>query len=90
MSLSREDELLRKIQKIRQGVRSLPPGSDVCGFLDENCSEFVRLLREVLTKERASTASSEADFSPSGVPALPERKTVEPVDAGSSGDDHTR
>ena len=90
MSRSREDELFEKIEQMRREVRSLPPGSDVCAFLDRDCSEFVRLLRENLTQERELAASSEADFSPSGVSALPERKIPEPRDEESSSNDDTR
>lgn len=87
---SRGDELAAKIEELRRKVREMPRGSRVGAFLDRECTEFARLLREDLSKEREESASSEADFSPSGVSALRERKSVEPRSEETQGADDPR
>lgn len=59
-----DDELMKKIEALREKVRSLPKGADLGGLLDEECPEFARLLRQDLTDQRDDAASKEADFSP--------------------------
>lgn len=89
-SLSPENEVAAKIEELRQKVRAMPRGSNVGAFLDRECTEFARLLREDLSKEREDTASSEADFPPSAMPVLRGRKTVEPGSEETQGTDDSR
>ena len=78
MSRCREDELAEKIQELRCRMRAMPRGSNLGEFLDRECTEFARLLREDLAAGHEQAASEEADFPPSGVPELPEREDFEP------------
>ena len=64
MSFNPDDELMEKIEALREKVRSLPKGADLGGLLDEECREFARLLRQDLTEQREDAACDEADFSP--------------------------
>ncbi|NQU43309.1 hypothetical protein HQ520_08485 [bacterium] len=90
MSRSREDELAAKIEELRRKVRTMPRGCDLGAFLDRECSEVARLLREDLAAERVDAASSEADFPPCAVPPLRKRKTVEPGAEETPGQDDPR
>jgi hypothetical protein len=87
---SPKNELAARIEELRRKVRAMPRGSKVGVFLDRECTEFARLLREDLSKEREKAASSEADFSPSGVCALRERKAIEPGSEETQGSDDSR
>lgn len=90
MSSSREDALIQKIEALREKMRTLPRGSDLCGFLDHEVTEFARLLRQDLTDQRQESASTEADFSPSGLPPLPQRENIVPGPAAAPGSDDPR
>ena len=90
MPPSREDALAKKIEDLRRKVRALPRGSDVCGFLDREVTEFAQLLREDLTVEREEAASTEADFPPCGVSPLRQPKDIGPGPQAAPGPNHPR
>lgn len=90
MSRCREDELAAKIEELRRKVRALPRGCNLGAFLDRECTEVARLLREDLTAEREDAASPEADFPPSDVSRLRERKGVESGVEDAPGPDDPR
>jgi predicted metal-dependent hydrolase len=63
-----------RIEEMRRRVREMERGGDLDSLLNYECKEVARLLREEMLAERERhTASDEAAFPPSGVPALRKR-----------------
>jgi len=59
------------LEEARKRVRSLPVGGDLESLIHEEAEEMkVVLAEELVAARREQAASSEAGFSPSGVPRL--------------------
>ena len=90
MSRSQDSRLESKLEEFRRRVRKLPRGGDLGSLLDEGVSELRALFYEEMLAEREESASSEADFPPSGVPPLRRDAPVPPGDEASPSPDAER
>lgn len=61
------------LEALMSAANSLPPGSDVDGFLEAELAALAASTRETVAQQRADAqhaASQEAGFSPSGMPEV--------------------
>ena len=66
--------VLNKMQELMLRVEELPAGGDLEGVIEDGLDELDQLVyRELLGHRQQTAESRSADFSPSGVPALPGR-----------------
>ena len=79
-----QKELVEEFKKHLEAVRSCPmtPGS-LEPIMTRGAQRMARLTQEALAK----AASKEADFPPSGVPALPGREDLQPERETQEGRD---
>lgn len=65
-------EVAKKMEDLKKRVRALPRGGDLEVLIHEGALEVVEILARELVEERRHQqgASSEASFSPSGLPVL--------------------
>lgn len=66
---NKEQSIEKFLKEIDEQVATLPPGSDLAGFITQKHREMGEMLARRMVEKREA-ASQEADFSPSGMSPL--------------------